>query len=85
MAFNAAIGDVIAVGKLAWTLYRDCYQVARDAPQDFQLLVQEVSTMSNSLALLQEEVKDPESVIFQSGEERYVFGSFMYKGIAIWF
>ena len=70
MSFGIAVGDVVQVGTLAWTLYRDCYKVARDAPQDFQLLVSEMSTMSNSMAILQEEVKDPDSHIYQSGEER---------------
>ena len=70
MSFGLAVGDVIQVGTLAWKLYRDCYKVARDAPQEFQLLVAEMSTMSNSLGMLQEEIKDPESTLLQAGEER---------------
>ena len=70
MSFGIAIGDVLQVGSLAWKLYRDCYKVARDAPQEFQLLVAEMSTMSNSLAMLQEETKDTESSLWQSGEGR---------------
>ncbi|KAG8525740.1 uncharacterized protein KY384_000500 [Bacidia gigantensis] len=70
MSFGFAVGDFIKVGELAWRLYRDCYKVARDAPQEFQLLVAEISTMSNSLTILQEEVKDPESSLVQSGPDR---------------
>ena len=70
MSFGFAIGDVIQVATLAWNLYRDCYKVAREAPQDFQLLVSEMSTMSNSLVMLREEIKDPDSTLSQSGEER---------------
>ena len=51
-------------------LYRDCYKIARGAPQEFQLLVGEISTLSNSLNILQEEVKDPTSTLVQAGEDR---------------
>ena len=51
-------------------LYRDCYKVARGAPQEFQLLLGEISTLSNSLNILQEEVKDPTSTLVQAGEDR---------------
>ena len=51
-------------------LYRDCYKIARGAPQEFQLLVGEISTLSNSLNILQEEVKDPTSALVQAGEDR---------------
>ena len=51
-------------------LYRDCYKIARGAPQEFQLLIGEISTLSNSLNILQEEVKDPTSTLVQAGEDR---------------
>ena len=51
-------------------LYRDCYKIARGAPQEFQLLLGEISTLSNSLNILQEEVKDPTSTLVQAGEDR---------------
>ena len=70
MSFGFSAGDFLEVGHLAWRLYRDCYKVARGAPQEFQLLVAEISTLSNSLTILQEEVKDPESTIVQAGEDR---------------
>ncbi len=57
MSFGFALGDFLAVGNLAWKLYRD---------QEFQLLVTEISTLSNSLTILQEEVKDPESTLVQA-------------------
>ncbi len=66
MSFGFALGDFLAVGNLAWKLYRDCYKVARGAPQEFQLLVTEISTLSNSLTILQEEVKNPESTLVQA-------------------
>jgi hypothetical protein len=44
--------------------------VARDAPQEFQLLLGEVSTLSHSLTILQEEVKNPTSTLVLAGEDR---------------
>lgn len=70
MAFGFAVGDFIAVGNLVWTLYRDCYAVARGAPQEFQQLLGEISTLSNSLKMLQEEVTNPDSILVRAGEDR---------------
>lgn len=70
MSFGFSVGDFIAAGDLAWRLYRDCYKIARGAPQEFQLLVGEISTLSHSLKLLREEVDDPESALVLAGEDR---------------
>jgi hypothetical protein len=70
MTFGVGIGDIIAVGELAWVLYRECYAVARGAPQEFQVLIGEIATLSGSLRILQEEVDDPNSVLVRSGEDR---------------
>lgn len=70
MSFGFAIGDKIAVSKLSWNLYKKCYVVARGAPQEFQLLVGEVSGLSNSLKVLQEELADPKSALIRAGEDR---------------
>lgn len=70
MSFGFAIGDFIAAGQLAWTLYRDCYTIARGAPQEFQLLLGEISTLSNSLKILHEEVSDSGSTLVRAGEDR---------------
>ncbi|KAH0558859.1 hypothetical protein GP486_004507 [Trichoglossum hirsutum] len=70
MSFGFANREFIAAGELAWKLYRDCYTIARGAPQEFQLLLGEISTLSNSLKILQEEVSDPGSTLVQAGEDR---------------
>ena len=70
MSFGFSVGDFLAVTQLAFTLYRQCYLVARGAPQEFQSLVVELTTLSNSLRLLQEEVADENSVLVRSGEDR---------------
>ncbi|KAL2049934.1 hypothetical protein ABVK25_009801 [Lepraria finkii] len=81
MAFGFAISDFIAVGELALKLYRDCYMVARGAPQEFQLLLGEVSTLRNSLTILQDEVKNPDSTLVRAGENRMRMVNGMIAGI----
>ncbi|KAF8544109.1 hypothetical protein BDD12DRAFT_801467 [Trichophaea hybrida] len=58
MSFDFSVGDFIAVGTLAWDLHRQCYLVARDAPEEF-----------NAIQILEEEVKDPNSTLMSAGEE----------------
>jgi len=70
MSFGFGVGDFLAVSQLAFTLYRQCYLVARGAPQEFQSLVAELTTLSTSIRLLQDEVADENSVLVQSGEDR---------------
>lgn len=72
MSFGFGVGDFIAVTELAWNLYRYCYVVSRGAPQEFQLLLQEITTLSQSIQLLQEAAKDPNSILARSGEARIV-------------
>jgi hypothetical protein len=55
---------------LAWTLYKDCYMVTRRAPQEFQPLLKEIQTLSGSLNILQEEIKDIDSILMLVGEDR---------------
>ena len=70
MSFGFGVGDFLAVSQLAFALYRQCYLVARSAPQEFQSLVTELTTLFTSLQLLQNEVADTNSVLVQSGEKR---------------
>lgn len=70
MSLGFGIGDIIAVSTLSWDLYKKCYAVARGAPQEFQLLVGEISGLSNSLKVLQEEIADPKSALIRAGEDR---------------
>ena len=55
--------------------------VARGAPEEFQLLRGEISTLANSLAILQEEAKKPESVLVKAGEDRVRMVNEMVNGI----
>ncbi|KAI5782027.1 hypothetical protein DFH27DRAFT_488153 [Peziza echinospora] len=70
MSFGFGVGDFLAVGKLAWDLYRKCYVVAKDAPKEFQELVGEIATLSQSIKILEDEVNNPESTLVRAGEDR---------------
>lgn len=70
MSFGYEVGDVIAVGKLAWDLYNDCFLVARGAPQEFRLLVDELKTVEAMMRMLGEELQRPDSVLARSGRDR---------------
>ncbi|KAF8244856.1 hypothetical protein K440DRAFT_557690 [Wilcoxina mikolae CBS 423.85] len=70
MSFCFAIGGFIAVGQLAWTLYHQCYLVARRASQEFQHLLGEISMLSQAIQLLQKEAENPQSTLVRAGEGR---------------
>lgn len=70
MSFGFDVGNFADAAHLAYVIYRDYYKVARGAPQEAQLLGAEVSTLSHSLNILQEEVQDPESSLVQAGDDR---------------
>ncbi|KAL0631582.1 hypothetical protein Q9L58_009553 [Maublancomyces gigas] len=70
MSFGFGVGDVIAVAELAWKLYHFCFVVSRGAPHEFQLLLQQITSLSQSLKLLQLEAKNPTSNLMSSGPDR---------------
>ena len=70
MSFGFSVGDFVGTAQLAFNLYRYCYKVARDAPQEFKLLVTELGTIKTSIELLATEAQDPESTLGSGGEER---------------
>lgn len=61
---------VTAGSTLSSNLYKKCYVVARGASPKFQLLVEEISGLSNSLKVLQEELADLKSILIRAGEDR---------------
>ncbi|KAI5855155.1 hypothetical protein BZA05DRAFT_429113, partial [Tricharina praecox] len=70
MPFGFGVGDFAAVGKLAWYLYHDCFLVAKGAPQEFRLLVDELKTLHATIKLFEDEFGDPNSVLVRAGEDR---------------
>lgn len=70
MSFGFGVSDFAGVLQLSWNLYRYCYKVARDAPEDFKLLLGEITMLSQSIKLLQEDAANPESTMVRAGEDR---------------
>jgi hypothetical protein len=83
MSAGLAIGEFIAVGQLAFRLYRDCFMVAKGAPQEFQVLKGELSNLNNTLKILEEEVKNSESILLEAGEDRVRMVKEMVSGINV--
>lgn len=70
MSFGFGIGDFMGAAQIAYTLWKYCYKVARDAPQEFQLLVIDINTLSQTLRFLDDETKDPKSTLMRAGKDR---------------
>ena len=70
MSFGFSVGDFVGTAQLAYNLYKYCYKVARDAPQEFKLLVTELGTIKTSIELLADEAQDPKSTLASGGEKR---------------
>jgi len=70
MSFGISVGDFFAVGGLAWRLYHDCFLVAKGAPHEFRLLVDELKTLHATMKLFEDEFNDPTSVLVLAGEEQ---------------
>ena len=51
-------------------IYRDGFKIARGAPEEFSLLLNDVSTLSSSIEILREEIENPDSILIRSGEDR---------------
>ena len=69
-ALNWGIGDLLAVTKLAWDLYHNCYLVAREAPDDFRQLVNELASLQGVLRTLRDDVHSDKSFLERMGENR---------------
>ena len=60
---NWGIGDLLAVTKLAWDLYHNCFLVAREAPDDFRQLVNELASLQALLRTLRDDVNSDKSFL----------------------
>ena len=67
---NWGIGDLLAVTKLAWDLYHNCILVAREAPDDFRQLVNELASLQACLRTLRYDVNSDKSFLDRLGENR---------------
>src|SRR5215471_661686 len=68
--FGYAIGDIIAISKLAWQLYDSCYKVIKDAPGEFLALCNELAALNLALTHIQNDLSHQESKILQHGDDR---------------
>lgn len=70
MALNWGVGDLLSVTKLAWDLYHNCYLVAREAPDEFRQLVNELASLQGVLRTLRDDVHSDKSFLEKLGENR---------------
>ena len=64
-----ALGDIIALGQLAFALYQQFYLASRGTQQDFQSLLADLTTLSSSFQLLQDELQNENPVLVHSGAD----------------
>ena len=81
MPFGFSVGDFVGTAQLAFNLDRYCYKIARDAPQEFKLLVTELGTIKAFIELLVTEAQDPESTLASGGEERARLGGELFERV----
>lgn len=67
---NWGIGDLLSVTQLAWDLYHNCYLVAREAPDDFRQLVNELASLQACLRTLRDDVNSDKSFLDKLGDNR---------------
>ncbi len=70
MSFGWAGSDLLAATKLAWDLYHNCYLVARDAPDEFRQLVNELASLQGVLRTLRDDVYSDKSFSDRIGNAR---------------
>lgn len=56
MESSLEAADVLGLAKLTWDLYHTCYLVARDAPDGFRQLVNELTSLQGVLRTLRDDV-----------------------------
>ena len=66
MSFGFAVGDFLAVSSFAWTLYRSC----KGASGEFEEVSREVITLHTGIKELEEDARNPESLLNREGINR---------------
>ena len=70
MPLGFSVGDLIAVGDLAYRLYSDVHKVSRSAPAEVKELERELGAVSNATKILVAEAKDLQSLPCKAGAQR---------------
>ncbi|KAL8987314.1 MAG: hypothetical protein Q9177_003463 [Variospora cf. flavescens] len=64
------VGDVLALTKLAWDLYHNCYLVAKDAPEDLRLTVNGLASFQAVLRTLRDDENSGSSFLERLNDDR---------------
>ncbi|KZF21678.1 hypothetical protein L228DRAFT_157664 [Xylona heveae TC161] len=67
---GVGIGDILSVTKLAWDLYHNCFLVAREAPDEFRQLVNELGSLQSVLRTLRDDVNSDKQFLDRMGEQK---------------
>ena len=70
MSVQWGVGDLLAVTKLAWDLYHNCFLVAKEAPDEFRQLVDQLASLQGVLRTLRDDVNSDKSFLDNLGEHR---------------
>ncbi|PLB55883.1 hypothetical protein P170DRAFT_372249 [Aspergillus steynii IBT 23096] len=70
MTSDFAAGDIVTLTKTAWDLYHSCYLVARDAPDGFRKLVDELASLQGALCSLRDDVLSSATFFEDLGDDR---------------
>lgn len=70
MSSSSSVHDVALVAELTQKLHHFCSAVSRGAPHEFQLLLQQIASLSQTVQLLQHEATAPDSAVMKSGPDR---------------
>jgi hypothetical protein len=70
MSFGFGFDDFVAALKIANDLYKDIYLAGRATPQELQLLRDDIGLLAQSIQLLMDKVKNPESTLVSAGPVR---------------
>jgi len=69
-ALSWGIGDLLTITQLAWDLYHTCYLAAREAPDNFRQLVNELASLKGVLRTLCDDISSDKSSLDRMEENR---------------
>lgn len=69
MSFRFDTSDFLDVDVRCWKLYQNVDKVSRDAPDELRRIRDELGALSNTIRLLNDDIRNPHSMIKQPGQE----------------
>jgi hypothetical protein len=70
MSSNLGVFDIPALAKVAWDVYRQCNLLAKGAPEGFQKLITELSSLQGTLRTFGDKVSSNASLFEEMDEGR---------------